>query len=98
MKELPADVAPYRRTPEFTAASTPAGLLASHRTRPGTWGEIVVLAGTVLYRVHGPPTEEIRIGPERAGVIEPTVSHAIEPSADARFFVRFYRRPDRGAG
>lgn len=93
MKALPADVAPYGRTPEFTASSTPDGLLRNHRTKPGTWGEIVVLEGSLLYRVLEPEMEEIRLDPDNPGIVEPTVRHAIAPSADARFYVQFYRRP-----
>ena len=93
MKTLPTDVVAYRRTPEFTEASTPRGLRSSHRTKPGTWGEIVVLEGTLLYRVLEPDVQEIRLDPGNPGIVEPTVRHEIEPSADARFYVQFYRRP-----
>jgi tellurite resistance-related uncharacterized protein len=93
VKDLPPDVAPYKRTPEFSAASTPGGLLESHCTKPGTWGEIVVLEGSVLYRVLEPAIEEFRLTPDCPGIVAPTIRHQIEPSSDARFYVAFYRAP-----
>lgn len=93
MKALPSDVVPYRRTPEFNQESTPGGLLESHQTKPGTWGEIVVLEGSLLYRVLEPAIREYQLTPDCPGVIAPTIRHAIAPSRDARFYVQFYRAP-----
>jgi tellurite resistance-related uncharacterized protein len=93
MEDLPPGVAPYKRTPEFDAVSTPVGLLESHRTKAGTWGEIVVLEGSVLYRVLEPALQQFRLTPDRPGIIAPRIGHEIEPSADARFYVQFYRAP-----
>lgn len=93
MKDLPPDVVPYKRTPEFSKASTPGGLLESHRTKPGTWGEIVVLEGSLLYRVLEPAVQEFRLTPDRPGIVPPTIRHEIEPSSDVRFYLRFYRLP-----
>ena len=59
MKALPANVFPYKRTPEFTESTVPAGLLRSHDTKDGVWGKIVVLEGTLLYRILEPAREEL---------------------------------------
>jgi tellurite resistance-related uncharacterized protein len=91
MKALPANVAAFKRTPDFTQSTVPAGLLRSHETKDGVWGKIVVLEGTLLYRILGPEAEEIVLSPDRHGVIEPTVSHEVVPSAGVRFFVEFHR-------
>lgn len=93
MKDLPSNVVPYKRTPEFNKASTPGGLLESHRTKPGTWGEIVVLEGSLLYRVLEPAVQEFQLTPDCPGIVVPTIRHEIEPSGDARFYVQFYREP-----
>ena len=91
MKALPADVSPYKRTPEFTESTVPAGLLRSHDTKDGVWGKIVVLEGTLLYRILEPKVEEIVLSPNRHGVVEPTVRHEVVPSAGVRFYVEFHR-------
>ena len=45
MKELPPGLEPYKRTPLFTGATVPAGLLKDHSTKEGTWGLINVEEG-----------------------------------------------------
>lgn len=92
MTTLPDDVVPYRRTREFTASTVPGGLLESHRTKAGTWARIVVLEGTLTYRVLAPRVLAFDLVPGRDGVVEPTVPHQVEPGPDARFYVEFYRR------
>ena len=91
MKSLPPDVFPYKRTPEFTESTVPAGLLRSHNTKDGVWGTIVVLEGTLLYRILEPQVEEILLSSSRCGVVEPTVRHEVVPSAGVRFYVEFHR-------
>lgn len=91
MKTLPADVKPYKRTPEFTADTVPPGLLRSHDTKPGVWGKIVVLEGELLYRILEPQIEEHRLSVARFGVVEPTVRHEVVPDAGVRFYVEFHR-------
>ena len=92
MKELPENVKPYKRTPEFTAETVPSGLLRDHNTKPGVWGKIVVLEGTLLYRILEPEVEEHRLDPEHPGVVEPTVKHEVEVQGDVRFYVEFHRQ------
>ncbi len=91
MKALPATVVPFKRTAEFTDSTVPAGLLRSHETKDGVWGQIVVLEGTLLYRILEPEVEEILLSTEGSGVIEPTVKHEVVPSTGVRFYVAFYR-------
>lgn len=93
MKPLPADVQPYKRTPEFTEATVPAGLLRGHSTKDGVWATIVVLEGSLLYRILEPVIEEVALSPGRLGIIEPTVLHEVAPAPGSRFFVEFHRRP-----
>ena len=91
MKRLPVDVSPYKRTPDFTAETVPAGLLHSHNTREGVWGKIVVLEGQLNYRILEPVQEEILLNPALPGVVEPTIKHEVEPLGQVRFYVEFYR-------
>lgn len=91
MKSLPAHVVAYKRTPDFTVATVPAGLLRSHNTKDGVWATIVVVEGALLYRILEPEVEELRLTPGRLGIIEPTVLHEVSPESDVRFYVEFYR-------
>jgi tellurite resistance-related uncharacterized protein len=91
---LPAAARPYRRTPEFTAATIPAGLLKTHCTKAGVWGLIHVLEGALLYRVTDPrrPAAETLLTPGAApGVVEPTILHEVAPRGPVRFYVEFHR-------
>lgn len=91
MKSLPDGVQPYRRTPLFTEATVPAGLLKAHTTKADTWGRIVVLEGRLRYRILVPAVEEILLTPERFGVVEPQVPHQVSPDGQVQFYVEFYR-------
>ena len=91
MRELPASVSPYKRTPTFSATSIPAGLLKAHQTKASTWGKIVVLEGRLLYRILEPTVEEIHLSTEQCGIVEPTVLHEVQAVGDVLFYVEFYR-------
>ena len=91
MKVLPSTVSSYKRTPDFTEHTVPAGLLRSHNTKDGVWGKIVVLEGRLLYRILEPAVEEVLLTPDRYGVVEPTVKHEVVPSPGVRFYVDFHR-------
>lgn len=90
--EMPTDLVVYKRTPEFTAQSTPAGLRSHHSTKQSVWALLHVVEGEVRYVVEPPlPRDEI-VTPLAPAVIVAEVLHRVEPSEDARFFVEFYRR------
>lgn len=94
MKSLPDDVVAYRKTPEFTAATVPAGLLKSHTTKRGVWGHIRILDGRLLYRILEPIVEEHVLTQERPGVVSPEIAHEVMPLGEVRFFVEFLRCPE----
>lgn len=91
MKALPTDVTPYKKTPEFTETSVPAGLLKDHQTKEGVWGKIVILEGALEYTIIEPELEVIELSESRYGVVEPTVLHHIKPLGPVRFYVEFQR-------
>ncbi len=93
MPKLPPGLVEYKRTAELDADSVPAGLKKTHRLKPEVWGELVVLAGHVVYvlEAEGDATVVLREGLN--GVIAPASPHHVEPMAGARFFVRFLRAP-----
>ena len=93
MKSLPLAVEFYRKTAEFTEETIPDALRASHQTKAGTWGRIVVVEGRLLYRILRSPMEEVRLDHGNPGIIEPQVEHEVRPLGKVRFFVEFYRIP-----
>ncbi len=91
MKTLPEGVKAYARTATFSARTTPEKLLKSHRTKAGTWAKIVVLEGSLHYRILEQEMREFDLSPDRHGVVEPQVPHEVEAVGDVLFYVEFYR-------
>ena len=91
MKTLPDNLDCYKKTPEFTEQTVPAGLLNNHNTKAGTWGEIVVLGGQLEYTILEPETQTHILTPENSGIVEPEVLHRVKPLGSVRFYVAFYR-------
>jgi tellurite resistance-related uncharacterized protein len=94
MKDLPPSAAPYKRTPIFEQGTTPSGLLSSHSTKTGVWGKIIVLKGSLLYRILEPTIEEIELGPQQFGIVEPHTRHEVVPRPGVRFYIEFSRLPE----
>ena len=91
MKNLPKDVDAYKKTPEFTQATVPAGLLKDHQTKQNVWGKIVVLEGELKYTIIEPELEIVKLNEHKYGVVEPTIVHHVAPLGKVRFYVEFYR-------
>jgi tellurite resistance-related uncharacterized protein len=92
---LPEGLESYKRTPTFTEASVPAGLLQDHSTKEGTWGMIHVEEGRLRYVVSDPRrqrSEWILTAGGTPGVVEPTIQHHVQPLGAVRFYVEFLRR------
>jgi tellurite resistance-related uncharacterized protein len=94
MQSIPAGYVMYRWTPEFTRATIPKPLLSQHEIKGGAWAVIRILEGELRYCIEDPPFETI-LTPERPGVVEPEVSHRIEPIGEVRFFLEFHSDPQR---
>lgn len=97
---LPPGVRLTRTTPEFTADSVPAGLLAAHRVADDVWGLLRVLAGTVVFVLEEDGDgaageletgEAVTVEAGETQLIEPGVLHHVELGDGARFVVEFYR-------
>lgn len=90
---IPAGLTAHKRTPEFTEATIPAGLLKAHATKEGVWGLIQVVEGELIYRVvdtRRSPAEFV-LSPSTPGVVEPEILHEVEPRGPVRFYVEFLR-------
>ncbi len=91
--QLPEDVTKYRETKRFNLTTVPKGFLKNHSTKEGVWGRLVVCSGSVTYQ-DIETAERRRVEADGFQVIEPQAVHFIEPSAEAEFFVEFYRSSD----
>jgi tellurite resistance-related uncharacterized protein len=92
---LPDGLASYKRTPTFTEAGIPAGLLNEHSTKDGVWGLIHVEEGCLRYLVtdgRRPPAVSLLTPDSAPGIVEPTILHRVEPVGTVRFHVEFWRR------
>lgn len=90
MRSLPPDVQVYHRTSEFDAHTVPAGLLREHTTKAGVWARIVVLEGQLAFRSVARQVDVV-LDSSRPGVVEPEVSHEVEPLGPVRFYVEFLK-------
>ncbi|HTN62800.1 MAG TPA: DUF1971 domain-containing protein [Devosia sp.] len=86
----PEGLVPYKRTPDFTEATLPVGLLKAHSTKTGAWARIHVEQGQLRFR-------DLKTGVERLltvgahKLIFPQALHEVEPVGPVRFYVEFYR-------
>jgi len=91
---LPEGLTSYKRTPTFTEASVPEGLLKDHFTKEGTWGLIHVEEGSLRYIVtdaRRPRSEWLLTSESVPGIVEPTIQHHVETNGAVRFHVEFLR-------
>lgn len=91
-RHWPGDIVAYKRTPEFTETSVPAGLLRSHSTKAGVWAKLHVLSGRLLFRDLVLGTEK-ELPPGVHALIHPQARHEVAPLGPVRFFVEFHTRP-----
>jgi tellurite methyltransferase len=89
--EWPDDFVAYKRTPEFTAATIPKGLLKDHSTKKGVWARIVILEGRLHYRIDAFDAS-FELDPEHQGIVVPEVLHYIAPLGEVRFYVEFHHQ------
>lgn len=87
--ELPEGLEEYKRTPEFTHETVPAGLLRDHTTRRGTWGIIRVLQGALEYTITEGEPRSVVLQAGDEGVVVPQQKHHVRPLGAVRFYVAF---------
>lgn len=95
MSQLPTDLRPYKRTPEFTETTMPAGLRRMHETKGGVWGKICIIEGKLLLRFvdNG---EKRMLTPDNPGIVCPRQAHEVEPFGPVRFYIEFYSEAPQG--
>lgn len=83
---------PYSSSPVFDETTLPAALRREHRTKPGVWGLIRVLEGSLQLRFPDPALDRT-LTPEKPGVVLPEQPHFVEPLEPMRMQVDFYTEP-----
>jgi tellurite resistance-related uncharacterized protein len=89
-REIPDGATPGRRTPVFTAATTPKALLAEHRTN--AWAVLQVEVGSVAFSEQDPPWARTATA-EHSITIVPGRSHKVAVLGDTRYSVQFFELP-----
>lgn len=89
-RSWPEGLVAYKRTPDFTEATVPAGLLKAHSTKAGVWAQIHVQQGQLRFRDLETGMESLlAVGTHR--LIFPQALHEVEPAGKMQFYVEFYR-------
>ena len=91
--EFPENFMPYKKTPVFTEESLPSGLKNDHSTKTGVWGKIILIEGTLQYRVNSLKTDTV-LFPNEPGIILPEILHSVALLGPVKFYVEFYKEPD----
>jgi len=90
VKTLPDHVRSYFRTATFDENTVPAGLRKDHQIKPGVWGMINVVSGSLRYKIAASGAEHT-LTPDSPGIVEPGALHNVEPLGPVTFYVEFYR-------
>jgi tellurite resistance-related uncharacterized protein len=88
--EWPAGLVAYKRTSEFTQQTIPQGLQKDHVTKGGTWGQIHVVSGTLIYTVQQPTLRSLELSVGVIGNIPPGMAHHVAAKDEVRFYVEFF--------
>ena len=81
----------YSESPVFTEQTVPESLQAAHQTKPGVWGKLCVLTGSLDFVLETAGAEAKSIMQGDCAVIEPTVRHHVQITQPVSFKVEFYR-------
>lgn len=103
--QLPHSVVCYKKTPEWTQDTMPAGFKKAHSTAAGVWARVNIVGGSCdfVFEAGGGSgsDEEIRLH-LTAGetlIVPPRVKHHVEPDAGGLlFFLEFHKEPQSDAG
>lgn len=85
-------VQPYKSTPVFTLETLPDALRRDHALKPGVWGVLSVLSGSLRYVLaNSGRAQTLRAG-DRVTIL-PEQRHHVEPLGEIEMRVDFYDRP-----
>lgn len=81
----------YHTIGPFDRASVPEGLLREHSLKPGTWGRITVLSGSVGLAWDDDADEAVELGEGDTLVIPPVRPHHLVPTGAFELTIDFLR-------
>ncbi|MCF8881485.1 DUF1971 domain-containing protein [Erythrobacter sp. SN021] len=81
----------YRQIGPFDETSLPAGLLAEHRLKPGTWGRLEMIAGAVMLVWDDEAGGRERLSASDIARIPPQRPHHLEPEGPFTLSIAFQR-------
>ncbi len=97
--DLPEGLQAYSESPVFTEATLPESLQRSHRLKAGTWGKLLILAGTLDYIELEGAGERLSLTAGDSLAIPPQVAHRVETRGALSCRIVFHRAPETaGAG
>jgi tellurite resistance-related uncharacterized protein len=88
---LPDEVVCYRRVGPFDKNSLPAGLLREHRLKPGVWGVVTMVSGTIGFTWDDPDGGSIEVVAPDSLVIPPDVPHHVDATGPFVLEIGFFR-------
>lgn len=88
---LPGHVKKYAESPLFTEDTCPQKLRLEHDTKPGVWGRLIVLEGTLEFVIPGPPCTTQHIDTDVTAIIEPRIMHYVVLNGPVRFKIEFLK-------
>lgn len=83
---------PYKSTPVFTLETLPDALRRDHALKPGVWGVLNVLSGSLRYVVPGSGKTQTLAAGDQVTIL-PEQLHHVEPLGAVEMRVDFYDRP-----
>ena len=90
--EWPEGLVSYKRTPEMTEKTVPAGLLRDHATKRGVWGRLCVTEGGLEFCAEAPVDKKLAVRAPSRAVIVPNMKHHVRVDSPVKFYVEFWKR------
>lgn len=87
----------YRELGPFDNDSLPKGLLVEHRLKPGSWGRLSILSGTIAL-VWDDTGERAKLSAGTTALVPPIRPHHLEADGPFCLTLEFQRGRGRGRG
>ena len=81
----------YKSTKVFTEKSLPQGLLQEHSLKPGVWGALEVMEGSVIFCEGG---EQETLGKGETWTVLPEVVHYLKLKGPVKLRINFLKVPE----
>lgn len=89
--QLPTDVEQYAQSPVFDNRTIPKAFKAAHSTKPGVWGRLKVLTGSLDFILIGPPEVITTVSAGDQHIFAPQAVHLVSLKPDTSFQIDFLK-------